>query len=95
MTTIGGTNPADWHDGIGLFGTGTPLATDIGVEVLRTSRDYPAVKRKLTEAGYNGEKIVVISPAGVPELGELKMGEYWQATAYRKDLIGVSVPNPA
>ena len=71
MTTIGGTDPENWHDGIGLFGAGTPLATDVGVEVLRTLRDYPAVKRNLTEAGYNGEKIVVISPADVPELGQL------------------------
>jgi peptide/nickel transport system substrate-binding protein len=71
MMTIGGSNPENWHDGIGLFGTGTPLATDTGVEVFRTPRDYPAVKRKLTQAGYNGEKVVVISPADVPELSQL------------------------
>ena len=35
MTAVAGTDPANWRDGIGLFGTGTPFASDVGIEVLR------------------------------------------------------------
>jgi len=71
MTAIAGTDPANWRDGIGLFGTGTPLATDVGIEELRTPRDYPAVKQALAQAGYKGEKVTVISPTDVTEIGTL------------------------
>ena len=47
------------------------VASDVGIEVLRGPRDYAAVKRALAEAGYKGEKIVVIAPTDVRELGDL------------------------
>jgi peptide/nickel transport system substrate-binding protein len=62
MTAVAGTDRAAWQDGIGLFATGTPLANDAGVEVLREPRNYVAVREALTHAGYNGEKILVIAP---------------------------------
>jgi peptide/nickel transport system substrate-binding protein len=62
MTAVAGTDHAFWHDGIGLFPAGTPFANDAGIEVLRTPRDYAAVRLGLARAGYNGEKIVVIAP---------------------------------
>ena len=71
MTVLAGTDPANWLDGVGIFGTGTPLANDAGIEILRTPRDYAAVKRALAEAGYNGEKIVIISPTDVAGIREL------------------------
>jgi peptide/nickel transport system substrate-binding protein len=39
--------------------------------VLRTPRDYAKVKQALAAAGYNGEKIVVIVPTDVNELGHM------------------------
>ena len=63
MTAIAGTDPTNWHDGIGLFGAGTPLANDAGIEMMRGPRDYAAVKQALTQAGYNGEPIVTNSAA--------------------------------
>jgi ABC-type transport system substrate-binding protein len=54
-----------------LFGTGSPLGSDVGIEVLRSPRDYAAVKRALAAAGYKGEKIVVIVPTDVSEIGNL------------------------
>jgi peptide/nickel transport system substrate-binding protein len=62
MTAVAGTDRTNWHDGIGLFGAGTPLANDAGMEVMRGPRDYAAVKQALIQAGYNGEPIVVIAP---------------------------------
>jgi peptide/nickel transport system substrate-binding protein len=62
MTAVAGTDHAFWHDGIGLFGAGTPLANDAGIEILRAPRDYAAVRQALARAGYDGEKIVVLAP---------------------------------
>jgi peptide/nickel transport system substrate-binding protein len=71
ISAIAGNDRDNWRDDVGLFGTGSPFATDIGIEVLRSPRDYAAVKRALAEAGYKGEKIVVMAPTDVRELGDL------------------------
>jgi peptide/nickel transport system substrate-binding protein len=71
ISAIAGTDSENWHDGIGLFATGTPFADDVGVEVLRSPRNYAAVKQVLAQAGYKGEKVVAICPTDVSELGNL------------------------
>jgi peptide/nickel transport system substrate-binding protein len=73
MTAVAGTDHAFWHDGVGLFGAGTPLANDAGIEVLRAPRDYPAVRQALARAGYNGEKIVVLAPTEVTGIRALSL----------------------
>jgi len=40
ISTIAGADHDNWHDEIGLFGAGTPFATDVGIEVLKGPRDY-------------------------------------------------------
>src|SRR5437762_5313936 len=62
MTVVAGVDRANWLDGIGLFSHDTPLANDAGIDVLRRPRDPAAAKKALAEAGYGGEKIVVIAP---------------------------------
>src|SRR5438477_227885 len=59
------------HDGVGIFATGTPLANDAGVEVLKGPRDHAASKKALAEAGYKGEPLVVISPTDVGGISQL------------------------
>src|SRR5260370_21365565 len=71
MIAIAGEDPADRYDGVGIFGTGTPLANDAGIEVLKRPRDYAAAKKALAEAGYKGEPIVVISPTDVGGISTL------------------------
>jgi len=73
MIAVAGTNRAFWHDGIGLFGAGTPLANDAGIEVLRGPRDDAAVRQALARAGYNGEKIVVLAPTDVQPIRALSL----------------------
>ena len=73
MTAVAGGDPANWLDGIGVFSSGTPLASDAGTEVLRRPRDYPAARRALAEAGYNGERIVVIAPTDLPGMRSLSL----------------------
>jgi peptide/nickel transport system substrate-binding protein len=71
MSAIAGNDRSNWRDDVGLFGTGSPFASDVGIEVLRRPRDYGSVKRALAEAGYKGEKIVVMVPTDVSEIGNL------------------------
>jgi peptide/nickel transport system substrate-binding protein len=59
MTVVGGPDHRLWHDCVGLFDPGSPLASEAGVEVLSGPRDYEKVRRALAAAGYRGEKIVM------------------------------------
>jgi peptide/nickel transport system substrate-binding protein len=73
MTAVAGTDRAFWHDGIGLFPAGTPFANDAGIEVLHAPRDYAAVRKALSHAGYNGEKIIVLGPTDVQPIRALSL----------------------
>jgi peptide/nickel transport system substrate-binding protein len=73
MTALAGTDRAFWHDGIGLFAAGTPLANEAGIEVLRAPRDYAAVRQALARAGYNSEKIVVLAPTDAQPIRVLSL----------------------
>ncbi|HWX48075.1 MAG TPA: ABC transporter substrate-binding protein [Roseomonas sp.] len=65
MTAIMGDNRDLWRDGIGCFPEGSPLASDAGMEALTSPRDLEAAKRALKEAGYKGEKVVMLHPTDV------------------------------
>jgi peptide/nickel transport system substrate-binding protein len=71
ISVIAANDRTNWRDDVGLFSTGTPLATDVGIEVLRSPRDYASVKLALAAAGYKGEKVAVMVPTDVGELGNL------------------------
>ena len=64
MTAVAGTNRTYWHDRIGLFGPGSPLANEAGIEVLSGPRDFDKVKHDLKGVGYRGEPIVVLGVSG-------------------------------
>jgi peptide/nickel transport system substrate-binding protein len=73
MTAVAGADRPNWIDGVGLFPTGTPFATEAGVEVMRAPRDYGAVQRSLARAGYKGEPVVIIAPADLPAMQALSV----------------------
>jgi len=73
MTAVAGADRAFWHEGVGLFGSGTPLANDAGIEVLCGPRDYAAVRQALAHAGYNGEKIIVLAPTDAQGIRALSL----------------------
>jgi peptide/nickel transport system substrate-binding protein len=66
-----GEDRSTWNDGIGTFLSGTPMASDAGLEPLRGRRDPEAVKRALAAAGYRGEKVVVLQANDYPTLRAL------------------------
>ena len=66
MTAIQGDDRTTWRDGVGFFCPDTPMASAAGMENLTSPRDLSAVKRELAEAGYKGEKLVLLAPQDIP-----------------------------
>ena len=66
MTAIQGDDRTTWRDGVGFFCPDTPMASAAGMENLTGPRDLTAVKRELAEAGYKGEKLVLLAPQDIP-----------------------------
>ncbi|WP_158744598.1 ABC transporter substrate-binding protein [Acidisphaera sp. L21] len=56
------------HVPAGFFCPGTPMATDSGMEAMTTPRDLAAATKAITDAGYKGEVVVVLTPQDVPML---------------------------
>ncbi|WP_426958208.1 ABC transporter substrate-binding protein [Muricoccus radiodurans] len=51
-----------WRTDVGVFLSGTAMASDEGIGLISGPRDVEKVKRDLAAAGYNGEKVVVLQP---------------------------------
>ena len=49
-----------------FFTCGTPMASTAGSEGLTGKRDFDKAKWLVAEAGYNGEKIVVLDAVDIP-----------------------------
>ncbi|QCI67864.1 ABC transporter substrate-binding protein [Phreatobacter stygius] len=62
VMAMAGTDPSLWRENVGYFCPGTTFANDAGLEAMSSPRDPEAVKRALGEAGYGGEKIVLMVP---------------------------------
>jgi peptide/nickel transport system substrate-binding protein len=68
ITAFAGAEPSIMKVDVGLFVPGTPLASDVGVEITRGSKDYAKIKQELAAAGYNGEKVVVLAATTIPSI---------------------------
>ena len=68
ITAFAGAAPELMKTDVGLFVPGTPLASDVGVDITRGTTDYVKVKQDLAAAGYNGEKIVVLAATTIPSI---------------------------
>jgi peptide/nickel transport system substrate-binding protein len=55
----------------GFFTTGSAMASDAGMEELSGTYSLADLKRGLAEAGYNGEKVVFLSPTDVPRINAI------------------------
>jgi peptide/nickel transport system substrate-binding protein len=63
-----GGGPTMYHVPTGIFCPGTPMATDAGLGVFAGPRDYDAAKREIASAGYQGEKVALLSATDLPIL---------------------------
>ena len=67
MTAAAGTDRSLWRDGVGFFTPGTPMASDVGLDALtRPARDPASLKQALSDAGYQGERVVLMAGSDLP-----------------------------
>jgi peptide/nickel transport system substrate-binding protein len=66
MAAVVGDTPDAARTDVGYFAPGTPMASDAGLQLLKTPRDPAAAKRAIEQAGYKGEKVVVMTPTDYP-----------------------------
>ena len=71
MTAVIGADHSLWREDVGIFPPGTPFANDEGLAVLDGARDVEKVKREIAEAGYGGEKVVLLAATDFPTLSAL------------------------
>jgi peptide/nickel transport system substrate-binding protein len=56
----------NWIECPSVFTCGTPMANKAGSEVLTGKRDFDAAKKLIAEAGYKGEKIILMDAVDQP-----------------------------
>ena len=60
MSAAAGSDPRMWHDGVGCFPVGSPLASSAGMDALTTPRDLAGARRDLAAAGHAGAPVVAL-----------------------------------
>ena len=69
MLAYAGADPSIIKNPVGLFSSGSPLATNVGTEAVgRLAKNFDQVKKDLAAAGYNGEKVVILGATTIPPL---------------------------
>ena len=59
-------DPQNWKLCPSFFTCGTPMANNAGSEALTGRRDFDKAKKLIAEAGYKGEKIVILDAVDTP-----------------------------
>jgi peptide/nickel transport system substrate-binding protein len=62
MAANGADFPEYWNAQCGVFAPGTPMASEAGMEKLNGKRDMGRARKRIKEAGYKGETIVILDP---------------------------------
>ncbi len=66
MSAVTGSDSSIYRDCKALFPCGTPYGEELGKAGM--TGDINAAKRALDDAGYKGEKVVILNPADVPTI---------------------------
>ncbi len=68
MQAAYGSELSTYRTGVGVFTPGSRAATDIGLDAVAGLRSLDAAKGLVAEAGYKGERVVILSPTDYPWL---------------------------
>ncbi|EHM02601.1 Tat pathway signal sequence domain protein [Acetobacteraceae bacterium AT-5844] len=71
MTAAAGTDPSMSQAGVGIFAPDTPMASTAALELVKEPRNIEAARKALKEAGYNGERVVLMAASDNPLLAAL------------------------
>ena len=63
---MAGTNPSRWKWPVGFFTPGSPMASEVGLDVFRGPRDIAGPAQRIKAAGYGGQKVVILSASNIP-----------------------------
>jgi peptide/nickel transport system substrate-binding protein len=59
-------NPKNGHPCYSYYTCGTPLASEIGADPLKAQRNFDRARQLVKEAGYKGERVVIIDATDQP-----------------------------
>jgi peptide/nickel transport system substrate-binding protein len=62
-----------WHTCFSVYPCGSPMASDAGAEALKGPRDLAKAKQLIEEAGYYGERVVLLDPADSAQVHALAL----------------------
>jgi peptide/nickel transport system substrate-binding protein len=68
IAAVAGADYARRSGPVGYFTPGTPLASDVGMEILMAPRSLDAARRALEVGGYKGETLAFLHPTDIPAL---------------------------
>ncbi len=85
MAALAG-DPKYWNTCYSIYSCGGPMASEAGAEPLKGPRDLEKAKRLIAEAGYQGEKVVLLDPTDFAVLHALAL-----VTADLLHQIGINV----
>jgi peptide/nickel transport system substrate-binding protein len=72
MRAVAGNEKDGWEACEGVFTCHTPLANEAGSEILKV-RNIDRARAALKEAGYAGEKVVLVAPGDYPQINALSL----------------------
>jgi peptide/nickel transport system substrate-binding protein len=71
MTAVAGDDQSMWRDKIGFFAPGGVMANDAGMSALSGATSIADSKKALADAGYNGEKVLLMAPSDFPVINAM------------------------
>jgi peptide/nickel transport system substrate-binding protein len=71
MLACAGDDRAMWRVPAGVFTPGSPLASDVALDVVTGPRNPERSKRELAAAGYKGEPVVFLVPTDLPHVNAM------------------------
>jgi peptide/nickel transport system substrate-binding protein len=71
MLACAGVDRAMWRVSAGVFTPGSPLASEVALDVVTGPRNPERSKRELAAAGYKGEPVVFLVPTDLPHVNAM------------------------
>jgi peptide/nickel transport system substrate-binding protein len=73
MLAASGEDRSLFKTGVSVFSPGTPMDSKLGLEAIANKPDFSRVKRALAEAGYKGERVVILGASDYPQTNALAL----------------------